>query len=226
MGLSSLLPPLCPWRVFAWTPTFRAQLGALLLGDLRSPQPLRGSRHWRAAALSSLQGGPWAGQELPSRIRCLERRCPLSRQALGESDYDFPPCVTSLPARVQSSPASALKGAKSDSPLPENNKPVFHDPFSRRPPRGIESLSKAGPAASALPRPLPGSPTPATAVPSWGMTSTMTFIHHTEAPLSLDSPAAALQPLQLGSDSTAVPPCAPQVTTPRRRPRGRAASRR
>ena len=134
------------------------------------------------SSVQSAGGGPWAGQELPNRIRCWERRCPLSRQALGESDYDFPPSVTSLPPRGQSSPASAPKGSKSYSPLPENNKPVFHDPFSRRHPRGIEGLSKAGPAASALPRPLPGSPAPATAVRSWGMTSTMTFIHHTEAP--------------------------------------------
>ena len=185
MGLSSLLPsPLTPgvslhgpplsgpsWGPFSWeTSEALSHCGARGIGGLQLCPVCRGG------------GGPWAGQEIPNRIRFWERRCPLSRQALGESDYDFPPSVTSLPPRGQSSPASAPKGSKSYSPLPENNKPVFHDPFSRRHPRGIEGLSKAGPAASALPRPLPGSPAPATAVRSWGMTSTMTFIHHTEAP--------------------------------------------
>lgn len=81
--------------------------GAPLLGGLWSPPSPQGSRHWWAAALSSQQGmhsertagGPLAGQELPSRIRCLERRCPLSRQALGESD-NFPPCAGTVQPRL------------------------------------------------------------------------------------------------------------------------------
>ena len=33
------------------------------------------------------------------QIRCLERRCPLSRQALGETD-NFPPCAETVQPRL------------------------------------------------------------------------------------------------------------------------------
>ena len=158
----------------------------------------------RGRTLKGLQGGPWQDKNFPAGSAVWSGDAP-------SPDRLWAKPTTSLPARRQSSPASAPRGAKSDSPLPENNKPVFHDPFSGRPPRGTEGLSKAGPAAPALPRPLQGSPAPETAVPSWGMTSTMTFIHHTEAPL-----APGTHPRPLSSPCNSGLTARPSLRAPRR----------
>ena len=184
-GLASLLPspvPLvCPCTDFqgrAGGPLSWEASGALRHRRARGIGGLQLCPVSRGCTLKGLQGGPWQDKNFPAGSAVWSGDAP-------SPDRLWANPTTSLPARGQSSPASAPRRAKSDSPLPENNKPIFHDPFSGRPPRGTKGLSKAGPAAPALPRPLQGSPAPETAVPSWGMTSTMTFIHHTEAPLRL-----------------------------------------
>ena len=76
---------------------------------------------------------------------------PLSWKRFGGNlDYDSPPAAGS-PVRVPSP-------RELDSPASREQKPIFHGPFPRRQPRDAEGLSKAGPAAPALPAPSWGAP--------------------------------------------------------------------